>query len=600
MMSYPLPAGLRLGRVVAAFFVLAVLALPPAAVGVLAQNTLAPGAAASIANTGGDPILLRETPSFDAAVLSSFTEGTPADVLEGPVYDATGVVWYGVSIGGATGYVVGGYLAPIESGAAAAAAPAPVEQAQEAVSGEPMTAEPLPAPAASLAEVPTNPITTADLNLRAGPSYDDAVLLVIPAGAGVTPTGEFAEGFAGVAYEGNFGWVDTAWLGSAAAPAPETVSLQEAAPAESIDAGYVDKAALVGDLSAAPTGEEVATTELVNLRSGPSESDAVLRVIPPGGLVTITGAVNAGWTPVWYNGTWGYVRAEYLTNHPADAVALAQDAASATDAMTASVPVDGSLQAMALSDVNLRTAPDLSSAVLTTIPLGSSLTPLSGPEAGFYQVQYGDQTGWVAAEYLEVSASYLQRGDRNTRTDGKVEGSEPASNAEAERGSGGIIWPVTGGLWYVMQGYNGSSHQNQDGLWQYYYSLDLARRDGETAGQQVISPVNGVVRWTDPGSGGMSIDIGNGHAVAMYHVDFLDGFEAGTAVRQGQYLGTISGPGGPGFAGTAHLHFTLWQSGDNGNWDRRAVPFTGPYAISGLDLPDIGGGQQHAGTEFSP
>ena len=62
----------------------------------------------------------------------------------------------------------------------------------------------------------------------------------------------------------------------------------------------------------------------------------------------------------------------------------------------------------------------------------------------------------------------------------------------------------------------------------------------------------------------------------MFHVNFMDGLEPGTAVRQGQYLGEISGPGGPGFAGTPHLHFTLWASNDNGNWDRQAVPFTGP------------------------
>ena len=151
-----------------------------------------------------------------------------------------------------------------------------------------------------------------------------------------------------------------------------------------------------------------------------------------------------------------------------------------------------------------------------------------------------------------------------------------------------------------MQGYHGSSHQNQDSLCQYEYSLDLARVDGNTAGQPVYSPVNGVVRWTDPGTGGISIDIGNGHAVAMFHVTFMGGLEAGTPVQQGQVLGEISGPGGPGFMGTPHLHFTLWATSDNGNWDRQAVPFTGQYAISGMDFPDTGGGNTHRGVQFSP
>ncbi len=237
--------------------------------------------------------------------------------------------------------------------------------------------------------------------------------------------------------------------------------------------------------------------------------------------------------------------------------------------------------------------------IMGTIPPGTTLTALAGPEQGFYQVQYGEQIGWVAAEYLQVSASYLQRGNRNgDNQEGKVEGSAPADNVEL--GAGGIIWPVSGGQWTIMQGYHGSSHQNEGGLHQYEYSLDLARVDGNTAGQPVHSPVNGVVRWTDPSTGGISIDIGNGHAVAMFHVNFMGGLEAGTPVQQGQYLGEISGPGGPGFAGTPHLHFTLWSSSDNGNWDRQAVPFTGQYAISGMDFPDTGGGNAHRGVQFSP
>ena len=43
-----------------------------------------------------------------------------------------------------------------------------------------------------------------------------------------------------------------------------------------------------------------------------------------------------------------------------------------------------------------------------------------------------------------------------------MEGSAPADNVEL--GAGGIIWPVSGGQWTIMQGYHGSSHQNQDSL----------------------------------------------------------------------------------------------------------------------------------------
>jgi uncharacterized protein YraI len=467
---------------------------------------------------------------------------------------------------------------------------------------------------ASSGEVPVNPVTTADLNLRAGPSFADSVLMVIPAGVALAPTGEWSQGFIGVTYEGNYGWVDGGWL-AAGEPGAETVPaaatqdvalLQEAAPAPvtTAEPAPTTDAALVGDLSAV-AGESAYAADVVNLRAGPSESSEVLRVLPQGGPVTITGAPSDGWTPVWYNGTPGYISADLLSAFTATPqttaapVSLAQETAPlVTDPAVESG--SGELAATTLRNVNLRGGPTYTAPVMGTIPPGTTLTALAGPEQGFYQVQYGEQVGWVAAEYLEVSASYLQRDSQSegSRQEGKVEGSAPADKVNP--GAGGIIWPVSGGQWTIMQGYHGSSHQNQDSLWQYEYSLDLARVDGDTAGQPVYSPVNGVVRWTDPSTGGISIDIGDGHAVAMFHVTFLGGLEAGTPVQQGQLLGEVSGPGGPGFMGTAHVHFTLWASNDNGNWDRQAVPFTGQYAISGMDFPDTGGGNTYRGTQFSP
>jgi uncharacterized protein YgiM (DUF1202 family) len=632
MTSTPCRAVTRLRIVIAVVLAATASSLAPAASTAFAQSALYPGAVGLVADTGGEPVLLRETPSFDAAVLLSLSEGTPADILDSPVYSDDGVAWQPVSVDGMTGYVVAGYLI---DGGQAAAPPDVVELAQEAapltVAPETATAEPqavetapaesLPAPAASPSEVPANPVTTADLNLRAGPSFGDSVLMVIPAGAALAPTGEWSQGFAGVTYEGNYGWVDSGWLAASepgvdTAPQPAAATkdvalLQEVAPAPVTTAEPVPTkdAALVGDLSAVP-GETAYATDVVNLRAGSSESSEVLRVLPRGGAVTITGEPNNGWTPVWYNGTTGYISANLLsafTTTPQTTtapVSLAQETAPIAAPLVAADPAvesgSGELAATTLSDVNLRGAPETAAPIMGTIPAGATLTALAGPEQGFYQVQYGQQIGWVSAEFLQVSATYLQRDNRTDSNppEGKVEGSAPAANAEL--GAGGIIWPVRGGQWTIMQGYHGSSHQNQDSLYQYEYALDLARVDGNTAGQPIYSPVTGIVRWTDPSTGGISIDIGNGHAVAMFHVTFTGGLEAGTPVHQGQVLGEISGPGGPGFMGTAHVHLALWGTNDNGNWDRHAEPFTGQYAISGMDFPDTGGGSTYEGTQFSP
>ncbi len=194
---------------------------------------------------------------------------------------------------------------------------------------------------------------------------------------------------------------------------------------------------------------------------------------------------------------------------------------------------------------------------------------------------------------------------------GMVAGLLPAlvAPAPAAASHGAIKFPFAAGAdWWISQGYHtspaeGWSHYNCDPQtgkdeisqtercqagWQYKYSFDLRRVDGSEAGQPVLSPVDGVIRWIDTAYGGMSIDLGDGYAVAFYHADLVGGVEAGQTVRLGQKLGTVSGPGGGGNGGTPHIHLTLWRTEDGGNWSRMAVPFTDEHPIDGYDFPFLG------------
>src|SRR5215218_6312096 len=202
MASTPCRAVTRLRIVIVVALAMVASSLAPAAGTAFAQSALYPGAVGLVADTGGESVLLRETPSFDAAVLTSLSAGTPADILDGPVYSEDGVAWQPVSVAGMTGYVVAGYL--IDGGQAGASPDvvelaqkaAPVEAAPETAAAETKAVETAPAPLASTSEVPPNPVTTAELNLRVGPSLASPVLTVIPAGAALAPTGEWSQGFA--------------------------------------------------------------------------------------------------------------------------------------------------------------------------------------------------------------------------------------------------------------------------------------------------------------------------------------------------------------------------------------------------------------------
>lgn len=134
-------------------------------------------------------------------------------------------------------------------------------------------------------------VTTANLNLRAGASYNDHVLTVIPYGATVTVNGGAQNGFYPVTYNGTAGWSHGDYL---------TVSGQPNAAAEP---------APVNNTS---TGTAVTTANL-NLRSGASYNDRVLTVIPQGAQVTLNGDPQNGFYPVTYNGTSGWSHGDWLS-----------------------------------------------------------------------------------------------------------------------------------------------------------------------------------------------------------------------------------------------------------------------------------------------
>lgn len=540
------------------------------------------GAPAQIVYANGQDVLLRAAPGYDQMVLNGYAEGTPVEIIEGPLTAADGSTWFGVLVSGEQGYLAADFLATGD-------APQPVADAASAPAGNPVADGAQEQPAA-LAPAVSTAYATSDLNLRLGPSPEDTILLVIPGGAALSTTGEASNGFLGVVYDGQTGWADGAYVGTGVPVTDPTLAATDPAPAgftgtqEVTAAQPADSATLVTDPAAAPSGTSASVLSLVNLRGGPSESDAILRVLPAGSPVTVTGAESNGFVPVWYNGTTGWIAAPLidgsgLTTLDTTAQPPAAETAAASGSRTTAEPV------------NIRAEPAVASRVIGVIPGGVALTPLAGPESGFYQVAYDGVTGWVSGASL---------GDSGVTAAGAQPTSAyaPGPGLEPTEGGSGLIWPVASGGWTIMQGYNGSSHQDRDSNWQYYYSLDLVRSDGATAGQQVLAPTAGTVRWLDPSTGGISIDIGNGHAVAMFHISVDPSLRDGDPVRQGQAIGHISGPGEAGFAGTPHVHFSLWQTTDGGNWSRDAVPFTGAYALAGREFPDIGGSNQYRGTEI--
>ena len=204
--------------------------------------------------------------------------------------------------------------------------------------------------------------TTTDLNLRAGASLGAAILLVIPEGATVETLGSPDDGFVPVSYAGTRGYAYGQYLTTSGSGTP----------------------------SGPVTGSATTTTDL-NLRSGPGLSNGVLRVIPAGASVSVTGTAQNGFLPVTYAGTSGWAASQYLTS-----------GGGATTPPPASSPTG---TATATTDLNLRASASTSSAILAVIPAGGVVNLTGNSQAGFRSVTFNGISGWAYGDYLRAGGS---------------------------------------------------------------------------------------------------------------------------------------------------------------------------------------------------
>ena len=142
----------------------------------------------------------------------------------------------------------------------------------------------------------------------------------------------------------------------------------------------VSRMAWPGTAGAVSCGPCPATaTDDINLRAGPSLTDAVLRVIPAGAELEwdpFRDQLN-GFVPVAYDGTDGWAHRDYLLLWPGFATTTVW--------------------------LNLRAGPGLDADVVAVMPPATEVMVLGGPENGFFAVRYEQTGGWAAADYLELT-----------------------------------------------------------------------------------------------------------------------------------------------------------------------------------------------------
>lgn len=195
--------------------------------------------------------------------------------------------------------------------------------------------------------------TTANLNIRSGPSTSNAIIATVKQGTQLTVVGQAANGWLKVSYQGKTGYVSS---------------------------DYVKK-------SVTSTTKTYVTTANLNIRSGPSTSSSIVVTVKQGTQLTAMEQPSNGWLKVSYQGKTGYVSTQYLK----------ESTGSSETAPASSVYV-------ATSNVNVRTTPSTAGAVMATIKAGTQLDVTAKAANGWLKITYQGKAGYVSGQYVRALA----------------------------------------------------------------------------------------------------------------------------------------------------------------------------------------------------
>lgn len=195
--------------------------------------------------------------------------------------------------------------------------------------------------------------TTANLNIRSGPSTANAIVATVKQGTQLTVVGQASSGWLKVSYQGKTGYVSSQ---------------------------YVKK-------SVSSTTKTYVTTANLNIRSGPSTSNAIVVTVKQGTQLTATGEPANGWLKVSYQGKTGYVNTQYVKE---------STGSSETD--------PASSVYVATANLNVRTTSSTSGAVIATLKAGTQIDVTAKEANGWLKITYQGKVGYVSGQYVRALA----------------------------------------------------------------------------------------------------------------------------------------------------------------------------------------------------
>ncbi|MCB9453418.1 MAG: SH3 domain-containing protein [Anaerolineaceae bacterium] len=151
-----------------------------------------------------------------------------------------------------------------------------------------------------------------------------------------------------------------------------------------------------------------ATGENVLVYSGPADSYTAMVTLPPN-MSLVTDTVTAdGWYRVWFNGDQtGWISGQYIQlSGDCTGLYMPQPQSQPTAVVVNKTVVNTCRAANSVgAGVNVRTGPGMEYAVIAGLYPGTTVNVDGRSDNGWYQVNSGGRTGWVAASGVTLSGA---------------------------------------------------------------------------------------------------------------------------------------------------------------------------------------------------
>lgn len=223
-------------------------------------------------------------------------------------------------------------------------------------------------------------------------------------------------------------------------------------------ASFIAFAALSGVTALAE--DQYQTTARLNLRSGPSTSYGVKTTLPQGATLDSIEMTTNGWREVRYGDTVGFVNYQYIT--PLETVYTTT------------------------ARLNMRTGPSTANGIVLTLPLGAEVDYVATPTAGWFEVRYGGNTGFVSSDYVNRVTTVMPQSlgalpVSFSSSDTRVVASANLNMRTGPSTSNSIILTVPGGssMGYVSTASNGWYQVNYGGRTGYVSNGYSTLKSGE-------------------------------------------------------------------------------------------------------------------------